>query len=417
MKIAFLIDAFPVLSETFILNQITGLIDRGHEVDIFARNHRDSLEMHPDVRKYRLDGICTYLSHPPKNRSTCITAYLYLLFRLTIRHVGIFHLLAEMLRTRNMKELFGLTYTLAPILGKSYDIIQCHYAKNGLSGIHLKKLGCNAKIVTMFHGHDIRAGLDDNDIPYRDLWRYGDCFLAISEYTRDKIIGFGADPTSIVYLPVGIDTSCFPLRSDSRPSENNTDGIRLISVARLVPDKGLSYALSAIRRVLEKLPGVEIEYRIIGDGPLQESLLNQVHELELENIVTFVGGKAQPSVRKELEASDIFLLPSTAEVLPVSLMEAQSIGLPVIASDVGAVREIVVDGRSGYLVPQGDPQHIADHLIKLISQRKNWKEMGRTGSAHIAAHFDIKHLTQRLEHIYTGLSTNISPASLNEQSK
>lgn len=409
MKIAFLLDAFPVLSETFILNQITGLIDNGNEVSIFARRYQDRTEIHPDVMQYNLLKACTYLEQPPSRRLTCLNEYLRMLIRFVHYQPSTLSRLITLLGKQKIKESLARTYTLAPLLVKPFDILQCHYANNGLSGIHLKRLGCRAKVVTMFHGHDIRTGIENNGTCYNDLWQYGDCYLSISRYTSDHIIRFGADPSRIVHHPVGIDTTKFPFRRPAMHSGSRAGFVRLISVARLVPEKGLSHALQAIRKMLDGMPDLAVEYRIIGEGPLQQGLENQAHELGLTDIVTFLGGANQSVVQKELADADIFLLPSMAEVLPAALMEAQSTGLPAVASDVGGVCEIILDKRSGYLVPPGKPDVLADCLGRIILQRNRWEEMGRIGSSFIAKHFDIMNLNERLETIYTELMHNRKP--------
>jgi colanic acid/amylovoran biosynthesis glycosyltransferase len=301
------------------------------------------------------------------------------------------------------------------LLQKTYDIFQCHYAHSGLLGVHLKKLGCRGKIVTMFHGYDIRAGIAHNGSCYKDLWQHGDCFLSISQYTSEHIIRFGADPLRVVRHPVGIDTTRFPFRSAAIREKKDPARTRFVSVARLVPEKGLSYALKAIKILLTDHPDQAVEYRIIGEGPLRRDLQHQVDELGLTNIVTFLGGVTQSVVREELSSADIFLLPSIAEVLPIALMEAQSTGLPVIATDVGGVREIVLDNRSGYVIPSGNPVILADCLGKIVVQRGCWGEMGKMGSAYIAENFDMKNLNRRLENIYIGLAHDRVPCDLGEK--
>jgi colanic acid/amylovoran biosynthesis glycosyltransferase len=101
-----------------------------------------------------------------------------------------------------------------------------------------------------------------------------------------------------------------------------------------------------------------------------------------------------------LHRADVFFLPSVAEVLPVSLMEAQAVGLPVVATSVGAVGEVVLDGRSGVLAAPGDPDALADMLGSLIQRSREWVLMGLTGRRHVEANFDVNRLNDRLVEIY-----------------
>ena len=122
-----------------------------------------------------------------------------------------------------------------------------------------------------------------------------------------------------------------------------------------------------------------------------------------KNIIKFFGGCSQTEVMSILKKADIFLLPSVAEILPVSLMEAQCIGLPVIATSVGAVSEVVVENKSAYLIPSKNPKAIEEKIVELLEDYTIWPEMIKCGKEHIQLNYNIDILNDRLIKLYEGI--------------
>jgi colanic acid/amylovoran biosynthesis glycosyltransferase len=402
MKIAVIVKEFPTLSETFILNQITGLIDLGHEVDIYSRIKPIVTRYHSDIRQYDLLERTFYLEEVPANKGIRVLKAFKALMKNLHRSPRM--LLSSLNIFKYGKESLSLNlfYITIPFAGKRYDIIKCHFGPNGNLGVMLKNMGIGKKVVTMFHGHDIRKGLQTGGDMYRTLFEAGDCFLANSDYTYRNLISLGADAQRVFYHPGGIDLARFPYRKQGNNREHSKP-IVVLTVARLVHEKGLEYGTHAIRKLLERSPSLSLIYHIVGQGPLEKSLKTLVGELNLSEKVFFLGGMVQKQVLQEMSRADIFLLPSVEETLGVVLMEAQATGLPVVATDVGSVDQVLKNGESGYLVPSRDPDAIADKLMYLTEHRDLWPQMGRYGRKFIEKNFDIKKLNKRLVEIYEEL--------------
>lgn len=128
-----------------------------------------------------------------------------------------------------------------------------------------------------------------------------------------------------------------------------------------------------------------------------------VNKMMLNNVVHFLGPKAQEEIIDLLQQSHIFLCPSIAEALPVSIMEAQAVGLPVIATNVGSVSQMVLDGKCGFLVPARDVDSLTERLVYLIDHPEIWNQMGRHGRNIVEEYFDINKLNDRLVLIYEQL--------------
>jgi colanic acid/amylovoran biosynthesis glycosyltransferase len=396
LRIAFVVHRFPALSETFILNQITGLLERGHEVDIFATKPRKDEAVHPDVERYDLLQRTRYITYP------------HTLFERAVKASGL--LIAHvprrpaLLRAMNVAR-YGRTaislrslYSAVSFLTE-YDIVHCQYGTNGEAvGALLKELGLQRRIVTTFHRFDIRLAQRHGIGRYHRLRAHGDCFIAISEYNRRQLLAWGFDPAKVVYHPVGIDSRVFA----HAPSSSNGSGrdIGIITVARLAPQKAIHNGILAVLRLVRDQPDLRLRYDIVGGGPLHEELKALIGSLGLEGVVHLHGPLPQDGVFEILRRGHIFLLPSIDEITPVALMEAQAMGLPAIATTVGSTEEVILDGKSGFLVPPGDVDALVAKLRLLIEQPQLRGALGQYGSRHTRAHFDINALNDRLVQIY-----------------
>jgi colanic acid/amylovoran biosynthesis glycosyltransferase len=392
MTIIFVVDTFPSISETFILNQITGLIDLGHDVLIFSASRSQETSCHAEVQKYELLKKTYYHNERPGGKIyRLIWAVFMVLFyghrnsKAIINSLNVF---------KYGKEALSLTYLYKVMLflgvGQA-DVILCHYGPNGNFGALMKELGIKGKLITMFHGYDIRRGIEKPGI-YKPLFKRCDGILSISEYSCKHLLEFGAPVQKIYNHPVGIDVLSYAVTRKPLPEGEK---IKILTVSRLVPEKGLSYGIEAIYKLVKR--GItNIEYHILGDGPLREELEALVRKFNLKDKVFFLGYQVQAGVIQELKESHLFLLPSVAEALPVVLMEAQAAGLPVVATNVGSVAQLLIDGQSGYLVPSQDPDAMAAKLESLIRNPQGWQTMGAVGHAHILKNYNIKELNKSL---------------------
>ncbi len=402
MTFVFVVDAFPSVSETFILNQITGLLDLGHEVVIFSAARPEDRDFHDDIRKYDLLRKTYYHNDRDSNKFSRMFWGLLLIIRYGYRNpkavwnsLNFFKYGREAL---SLNYLYKVMLFLA--IGK-IDIILCHYGPNGNFAALMKELGLQGKLVTMFHGYDIRRGIEQGGAIYAPLFKRGDAYLSISEYNYKNLVAFGAPVEKIHHHPVGIDMERYTYSTRSNPLKG---AIKILTVSRLVKEKGLFYGLEAIHKLINERSLVNIEYYILGDGPEREDLQAQAQKLHIKDRVYFMGSQTQEAVIRVLSESHLFFLPSIAEALPVVLMEAQATGLPVVATDVGSVTQVMVDNKSGYIVPARDSSAMCDRLEYLIRNPQLWAAMGEAGRRHIEERYDIKKLNQRLVNLCQELS-------------
>jgi colanic acid/amylovoran biosynthesis glycosyltransferase len=398
MHIAFIVGGFPLISETFILNQITGLMDLGYEVDIYARRSSPDRAVHHEVEKYGLLGRTCWFNLPLTRWGRVKRATATFL-RVLPRHPVAMLRCLNLLRYGTFYRVLNNVMHAPPFLDARYDAVMCHFGGNGIDFIFLKDLLPSLKFVTMFHKGDILLGDERTAAVYRQLPKQGDVFLAICEsWNRRKLLEFGFDARRIRRHPIGVDTR----RISFQVREPRGSRLDVLTVARLHPEKGIDHGLRAVAALVAHRPSVVVRYRIIGDGEDRDRLTALVEELALTGVVEFLGPLPTPDVINWMHASHVFLLPSLAEATPTVLLEAQATGLPILTTDVGGVRDIVAS-QAGFLVPPANPDALADRLRVMVDHPERWPNMGRAGRRFVEKRHDIADLNGRLAALFERL--------------
>ena len=183
----------------------------------------------------------------------------------------------------------------------------------------------------------------------------------------------------------------------------------MLCVGRLEPVKNQPMLFAALERLRAHRPLLWL----VGDGPLQAQYEAEVARRGLADGVQFLGYRYD--VPELTAAADVVVLPSVKEGIPRALMQASAVGVPVVATDVKGSREVVVDGRTGYLVPLNDVPALADRLAALFDSPALRGELGAAGAAHAREHFDEQRVVERLVGIYRtalaarGLGAPVTP--------
>jgi colanic acid/amylovoran biosynthesis glycosyltransferase len=398
MRIAAIVGGFPKLSETFILRHLTSLVDLGHEVDVYARRHPGEDAVQPDVLRYGLLERTSYFDLPITRGRRIARALRTFLVHFP-RHPRAMLRCLNPARTRSLYALLNNVMFVAPFLGRRYDVILCYWGGNGMDFIVLKDVFPHTRFVTRFGGDDYAIGDEDGPHVLRDLRERADAFIVQTDcYGRATLRRYGFDDAKIVTYRHVIAVGEIPFH------ERRFDGeqVRLVTVARLVEKKGLDLGIRAVAALQARNPHLRIEYRIVGDGPLARSLAGLVRELKMEDTVSLLGALRTPDVMRCLAEADAFLLPSLMEQAGYVLLEAQATGLPVVATRVGGVPEMVRENGSAFLVPAGDVAALAAALQRLVDAPERWPAMGREGRAHVETQHDLDRLKHRLAEILKG---------------
>jgi glycosyltransferase involved in cell wall biosynthesis len=229
-------------------------------------------------------------------------------------------------------------------------------------------------------------------------------YIAVSEDTRRQLLEiFDWPPEKIVVVPNVV----APVEPDTPPDEalrarllRGHAAVALVP-ARLDVQKGHRYLLDAVSR----MNGVHVVFA--GDGPERGALEARVRELDIERHVTFLGFRED--VPRLMRCSDVVVLPSLFEGLPVSVLEAMAARIPVVATAIGGTDEVVVDGVTGLLVPPRDAGALAAAIERVVSDRRLAASLSDAGAVRVAEEFGVEQMVTRVEAVYAGLL----PRSLN----
>lgn len=406
MRVAFFLEVFPKLSETFILNQITGLIDRGHSADIFAfaRNHDEMV--HETVKKYDLISKTHFFDSVPRSYAAFSLFALdkmardigWLPYRMLKAATIAVKSRFKSVRTRTLRELMQLPKN------SNYDIIHCQFGTIGAVVLNMINAGAiSGKLVVSFRGYDATIAIRNDPNIYERLFDEGDLFLPVSDSLKNHIIKAGCKPNKIHIHHSGI--NCKELQF-SGPSKVDDGPFRIITVARLVEKKGISYAVESIARIKEQ--GYLVKYTIVGDGELRSDLQQLVNRLGLAQEVEVIGWRRHDQVVKLMKDSHLLISPSIEvngdqEGIPNSLKEAMAMGLPVIGTNHGGIPELIDEAESGFIIPEKDIVALAEKIIVLIENPQLWHNLGRNGANKIRREFDMEKLNDELIDLYSSL--------------
>lgn len=405
MKILFLVGEFPKLSQTFILNQITGLIDAGHEVTILAKKSDGGSKVHPDVMNYDLLKHVVYYGNSTHSDNRCKKALVFgralcahmvtCIFNKQYKGAASFQ---DLLKLPN---LVLLVRTLNQVDLTDRTIIVAHFGPNGLLAQKCIEMGLlKGELFTAFHGYDmLRYVKQKGSNAYRDLFRSSSCILPISDFWRRRCIELGANPSRVIVHHMGIDL----LRFGSHPAQLAKPVI-LVSAARLVEKKGLEYGIEAVSKLIAK--GYSIRYFIAGDGPLKDKLQDQIEQNKLTRQIRLLGWKTQNEWIELMKDAQIVLAPSITasdgdmEGIPVQLMEAMAMRKIVVSTVHSGIPELIHDGENGYLVPEKNSDALADVLERLVLAPEKWSRITQNARQTIKQAFNSQKLNAELIQLF-----------------
>jgi len=239
---------------------------------------------------------------------------------------------------------------------------------------------------------------------YRLTDPFCDLTTQVSQAGLERYVRVGAVPRhKIRYIPNGVDTERFKPNFEDHlkvRKELGVDGFVWLAVGRFDPPKDYPNMLQAFARVVHKYSNTIL--LIAGDGPLRETMENMARELGVEKYVKFLG--IRRDIPQLMNAADAYVMSSSWEGMPMVLLEASATGLPIVATDVGGNREVVLDGITGFLVPPRNPEALAEAMLRMMDlPEEKRREMGKAARKHIEENFSLDRVVDMWEALYKEL--------------
>jgi glycosyltransferase involved in cell wall biosynthesis len=283
-----------------------------------------------------------------------------------------------------------------------YDIVHTHmFASNLLGRVAAMLAGVPVIVSTVQLIADREAWWEI--LVDRLLQQRTDTMIASSQAVRQSFIQRGIRPAKIAVIYNSVDFARFDAvdREAARRAARqafgwDNDHFVVGAVARLERIKGLDYLIEAAQTVAEAIP--QVRFLVVGDGPQREALLSRVRHLELGGRCIFTGLRSD--VPQILPAFDLFVLPSLSEALGIAAIEALASGVPVVASRVGGVPEVVIHGETGLLVPPGDATQLAEAILYMAANLAEAKQWAERGQKRVRRMFDVNKLADAQAGLY-----------------
>lgn len=386
MLIAYILDRFPAISETFISDEVYSVTQAGVPCRVFSLDQRSIAVIHPRAKKVVDSGVVTF--YKPKAVLSDLWTLLMLAIRNPYRTV---RTLASALHDKQHRWLARSALAIARSgqkLGVTH--FHAHYADTAAQIAMWSHRWAGTPYTLTTHGYDIFQAPPHN---MKELVDESRGMVCISHYNlRFLVENFDVDERKLKVIRCGIYVEEF--ENDIRVPTSQCSPLRLLCVARLVPEKGHRHLFEAVRMLVVR--GITVNLNLAGDGPLRGALENLAAEMAIASNVHFLGEQTGIQVRQLFQECDIAVLASISESMGLVNMEAMASGRPVIATAVLGVPELVQDRITGFLCPPGDPSAIVETIQWILANPDETQTIIERGKKRVKIEFSRTKCTQQL---------------------
>jgi len=296
-------------------------------------------------------------------------------------------------------------YNLTPTqeaLAESFlqEGVQCVLAEYGPSGVHILPIvkAAGIPLVVHFHGYDAvrKDVIEDLGDQYRDMFAYASAVIAVSKVMYKKLLHLGC-PEEILVL------NTYGPHPDFADVEAEHTHQHLVGLGRFADKKAPYYTILAFKDVLDEFPGAKLT--LAGEGPLLDVCKNLVRYYEIDQFVRFPGPIQREDYIEMLKTCRAYvqhsLTPENGDMegTPLSILEAQAAGVPVISTNHAGIPDVVVHEETGLLCDEHDVKTMSEHMLRLLGSRKLATEMGKKAKIRIRENFSLKRHLDKLEEV------------------
>lgn len=382
MKVTVLFDTFPSLSETFLYNTVHSWQRAGVELNLLSRKRGTTIQDIPFLSEVK------YLP----SESLVLPVRVLILFWLILRLLSSPQKISLAWRCvskygNGIREKFQQAYRIIPLILNQTEIM--YFPFGGMAVKYLEYIReTNAQVIFSLRGSDI------NVEPLRSE-RYRDRMMEALVHARavhcvchaieSKARSLSASVNlHVIHTALGREF----LHSKNTPNEDVGEVLEIVSVGRLDWKRGLEHGIVAAREL--SLRGVNFRWQIIGDGNYRLPLQWAIRDMGMEDQIFLAGPLNQKDVAQALQNADVFFHPSITDGISNAVLEAMSLGLPVVACDVGGMREAVPSDDHGLLVPARHWKQMADRLEQLSKDRKLRERVGSAARTFVREKFSTE---------------------------
>jgi len=386
-RVVLVAPVFPQASETFIVTKFAGLVGLGWDVHVVCDRRRDDLwSSFPE-----LAGLGSRVHERPDGMAPGALAGGA---RAAARAgAGGRRRAAAYLRSRGLaggRGPLGLVRD-APLLELGPDLIHVEFGAAAVGRTYLGPALGDIPMTVSFRGYDLAyVGLDDPN-HYQELWDRVAAVHCLGADLWQRAVARGCPPDLPHQLiPPGVDLTRFGSPAVPRAGALGTeaDPIHLLSIGRLEWKKGYQWGIRAVRRLVDD--GLHVRWRIVGTGDLTEAVAFERSLLGLDGVVELLGHVPVADVVEQLRWADLLLHPAISEGFGNAVLEAQAMGVPVVATDADGLAENVADGETGLIVPRRDPEALAAAVAALAADGERRAAMAAAGRPRVATHFGLE---------------------------
>lgn len=404
-NLLYLLQTFPLLSEVFVLNEITGFLDLGWNVQIVSLDHSYEKLMHDNVIRYRLLERTMYLENlaDSSKRILVVKGMCALLMNRTLslkNRLRLLHCCYDKSAGKGLTLIWFLSCLPIIKLIQEHHIehIHCHFAYQNVRLAYILHQMLPISYTFTMHAYDIFV-----EHPYRDLSNWAACakkVITISEFNRQYLhTMFDLPLQNIEIVP------CSKYFDPLTPVQNYTVApLRIVSVSRLVEKKGYPYLIKACQILKDR--GIVFSCTIHGEGPERETLENLIVTHGLQQDIHLGGALVHHDVIEFIKTGSVFVLPcirarnNDMDGLPNVLLEAMALEIPTISTDISGIPELIEHGENGVIVPPENPLALAEAILTIHSHPDLAEKIRKNGRKRVLQEFDVQRNVGKLAALF-----------------
>lgn len=383
MRIAIVVAAFPVLSETFISNKVKALAARGHSVRVFVGSYNKALyqqlfkgNLQVSLYHFSVKKMAFFVSRHPFG-------------------------LAKAIKNKKKRKALYNQYRVHAINAFNPDIV--HFEFSGIAADMAGELtNLKGKKIVSCRGSAEKIKLllyKERKEQLRTVFGIADAIHCVSRDMQNFIEPYCSQPQKTFINHPSIDAQFFSRQMPYPPTEQPAV---ILSIGRLIFQKGYVNGLLAIRQLYRHHQ--QFKWHIIAAGPQYEELMYHIHQMQLSNIVHILPATQSAGIQAQLEKAQIFFLPSVSEGIANVVLEAMSMELPVVSTRCGGMAEVIEHGANGLLADVYDTEALAAHLLYCLQHVAEAREMGKKARITIKERFTLEQQTTVFENKYRQLT-------------